>query len=626
MASGRTGRVITVAETWRSEVADEQFRVGDEVRPYVGMVRRSRRSRVEAVDLRISIPSLRRGELLMRFIVSRPVDVTIHIGDAVERRRFEVAEPTLCTFALDITALTEAESVTRGHVVFRFEQPATVTIIDDDDDLAPRLQITADRRQLVIATAFYVAVATAVVGGVVQLAGILPRFDADTRAFTVLIAVLVFIYGAVELPKPAVLDIARGARKVFARLPSPARGWITVLLIAVAVFIWISAAGVVDALVKRAQYTRIVSDALRGEAKESDLVRAFVLFPWRRDAPLLLEALAYRQLASSSQYRQYLRETFDTEAAREAARKPFKDFDGYLQQDQLAIFEPSAWYVSFLYDVSESEANRVEMIDYLKKVDTDDATVERLRLMLEDAYPAARDAAIAEGVAVADRDANRQAIADLPSSAEVPEIARQALAAGELRANEATAAKRKAFDLADAAADALVKSLREKNPTSFVFQTAADSLGSYYLGVAVRNAACANPAGCSEQECEKIREAVQESERWFERVIFARRNSLQSGFPQPWLRPAEKLLLYHFLVGRASNSEEGRHKADLLRSTDAVVRTAIRDDPATSSLRQRLLEAFPDYSKDETWRIGSSVNPELRTTIETRLLSAGWKY
>lgn len=256
-------------------------------------------------------------------------------------------------------------------------------------------------------------------------------------------------------------------------------------------------------------YTTLVLESLNEapEARSESIKRAFMLMPWRQEAPVAFERQTYelRTLAGTTALRKYVRDFVEDERVKGAVTRVAESHAIPLPLDRNAantLFDPVLWYAGLLPEAEDDTETALtkEAIAYLKNHEPFDLSSRtsllrqslELQLLTND---------------VSERRSARKSLMQF-------------------------------FDTHEYKASA----------NSHEYQVASDTIATSWA------------RGCRPYE----------ASLWFQRVLDARRTGLDDNGMPLWHRPPHKLLLYHLFMAYSAEGGSDMDLANrLLNYQDA---------------------------------------------------------
>jgi hypothetical protein len=316
---------------------------------------------------------------------------------------------------------------------------------------------------------------------------------------------------------------------------------------------------IISGMVIRNYYTSLLNRAVEGSNQDENIRRAFVLVPWRKEAQILFERRAWslRDPADENQaFKKYVRAFVYSQDVRSA----------------VAAIQRDKGYPFFLRAENSSALN--------------DPVLWYASLLPEAELPGetkAKTEAI-HYLSAADEKKNPDAkIQEVSLSMELRQ--------GDVDKTEYLISMAKLRDLLESYTS--YKSVT----ASFPYQVGCDILAQHYI---TNNDAA-------------------EANKWFRRVIEARKRQRTLTSDPIWHRPPEKLMLYYMFVNDVplAGTEETLKRARKLRDYCA---------PFKDGFEKEFLKPYEDYKKPETWRVNTALDDKVITYLKDILLNKGWKY
>jgi hypothetical protein len=513
------------------------------------------------------------------------IDVTCN-SESVFSRAIGADKLTLESFTIDITPFAERMRVSKITIEAHLptsDSPGTKSLI-----IIPKhsyaVQQIWDISYTLPALSYFTSIAILILALAVWLGGLASSAAILLGALVVVTTAFGFVWELLELPKSFGLAVIR---RLYATLPNWRRSLALLVAAAAALCTW-QAYRVVDVLLARYSYTRMVQKVITGSPSETLLLQqAFVEFPWRREAQVLLERDAFqlRTTIPDTIRRKILRSWITQPDVVAAAQRPLQDFHQYLKGETSEFSDPAILYTQLRMEASIPEDIPVA----LRKSEWEQ--------VLNDCDLALR------GHDGSEIKVQRCLIALSRSGAKTQEFIRP---------------------LNDLLSSADLYFLR-----SFLYQHGADMLAGCYLFRA-RDRMLVCQTICSESDRDAISLDLDQTRTWYGNVIKQRAKILKvNSGAVAWLRPPQKLEVFHILTAaKDDESAGGKIARSRLARYDECRCFAARVDSncAKDQLKAELIADYPDYAKITKWSEGTVNDGAILKQIKEQMLDRGWRY
>ena len=201
------------------------------------------------------------------------------------------------------------------------------------------------------------------------------EFGAYVASGAVVVALLLSWLGFPGLDK---VPVRKGLRKIFSRVRIKPCASLSCL--AVLALVTCSCAGYMGfGVFRRLSYSRLIHDELEAlsnnpEQHDAQLRRAFVMVPWRKEAPAIFEAMVRRmRLQGDNSFRAYVRSFTHDQNIRDAVKRsatsglPYYVGDSQTPKMSDYTINPVVWYAAILPDGEDvnSTIERRQAVDLL---------------------------------------------------------------------------------------------------------------------------------------------------------------------------------------------------------------------------------------------------------------------
>src|SRR5262245_37262155 len=499
---------------WKRQMLAVEFLSADEQRiSYQGNSLTALPGPLHLLEFTFTSSALRPAEACIPLLVSAEAEVRLFMGEqAIEV--VSVPPPPagpapVCWLKKDVTQWSEPEHTSKLSVRIAYAQPDGVTtlLLDQTQPAwCPRLSQRWTNGYTAQSLLFFVLAWGCLLGVGVLLVSHL-KFLGDTlRHYAVLAVVGAWAAGVRGLPDLAKLPLRAWLRRAYA-LTRGRRRLLIALLALLMLPIGAGAGVVVYCLHIRWSYTELIRKAMENEGtagSEENLRRAFVLLPWRKEAQILFERSAWVKRPERQQFKAYVRDfTVHPEvrqAVEQALIRPQRGL-ALKEEGSNTLADPVTWYASLLPE-GEREGQlerRQEAVALLARKTGDIvADLQRLTLQLE----------------LAD-----ELFASNPEAWQLAHLQEYV-----------TETEKYTTPL-----EYLLDRNREPSArlsTQFAYQVAADLVASYNLKLGL---------------CE-------EAQSLFDRIMQARQYGQGMKESYLWLRPPEKLSLYHMFMTKGGKN------------------------------------------------------------------------
>jgi hypothetical protein len=536
-----------------------------------GNARRTTPSAQAQVTFALRTSSFRTARLGLKFAVSRAAKVAVMIDSkTVDTDTVAADDLTFYDIDIDLTAVTEAASDVTLRVDFDFAGDGTAYFFEDEPNATTLTQPFAWRRA-VQAAVWFSAALLLLLSIVFLLTGLVTTIRTEYRAYGLLFVAIVAAYHVLGLPELGAIAPRQWFRRLFA-MTQPRRTIAAMLLSIAALFgVWQSVR-LAQALYRRQRYTDAVRHALADVDALNESTTAFLIYPWRREAQMLIERNAYGlRSCDNAALQQYLQRLIANRAFERAALAPSERDARDIRMDEGVTCDPAVWYVSLLLEAKVPHAAQRGVKSLANRV-SEESDVQRtfLDFKMSEKNPAAEERAAS----------TLQRLLDHP--------------------------RLPAFK------------------TSFLYQNGQDALAAYHIEKMRRLVDACRPA-CNDGQRAAIRGELGMAQTCFQEVLDRRAEALQTDSPK-WLRPPQKLYTYYVALDLQPSCIGPARAVDLAKNYafgNAVARNIPWD--GKYDLLQKQLQVPPDLDTAPEWLVGSVQDVKIRDEISKRL-EDGWRH
>jgi|SRR5262245_2410332 len=572
---------------WKRQMLAVEFLSADEQRiSYQGNSLTALPGPLHLLEFTFTSSALRPAEVCIPLLVSAEAEVRLFMSE----QEIEVVSvpPTpagpapVCWLKKDITQWSEPEHTSKLSVRIAYAQPDGVTtlLLDQTQPAwCPRLSQRWTNGYTAQSLLFFVLAWGCLLGAGVLLVSHLQFLGDTLRHYAVLAVVGAWAASVMGLPDLAKLPLRAWLRRAYA-LTRGRRRLLIALLALLMLPIGAGAGVVVYCLHIRWSYTELIRKAMENEGtagSEENLRRAFVLLPWRKEAQILFERSAWVKRPERQQFKAYVRDfTVHPEVRQAVEQALIRPQRGLALKEESSdtLADPVTWYASLLPE-GEREGQlerRQEAVALLARKTGDVAAdLQRLTLQLE----------LADELFACNPDRAWQ------------------LAHFREYLTETEKYFTPLLDLLDPNQEPSANLSAQ-----FAYQVAADLAASYYLKLGL---------------CE-------DAQLLFDGIMRARVHRQIMKESYLWLRPPEKLSLYHmFMTGGGNNlPKPGDPDYDAMSRAAALIHWCPKFKQQFS---QNFLKKYPEYAQSDKWRGDSVVQSvAVKDHVTNHLLNRNWRY
>jgi hypothetical protein len=570
---------------WQKHFVDISLTSNDRLINYSGYVLTSVPRATNVIEFEFKTSSLRPAEIEIPLVLSASASVRLSIDDElIETFEFPFSPesaPIVQHITKNVTKWTEGHdtSTIRLIISYRGEQATTTVLLGGASaELGTKASQGWRWSYSLQSLAFFALAWSCIVGlAILILAHIQPLGD-TFRFYAVLIAVLTWIAGVIGLPDVAKIPLRPMLRRLYSKTRSSSArpselntkrrvGWMLSLFL---VFLLISSGVgvIIYCLSIRQYYSSLIHKALAEpdqKTRDPYIRQALSLLPWRKEAQMLFERDAYG-----------LRDAEDMKGFRTYIR----EFSLDPTVKQAIIRAPDLEHLPLGLTRAAGSTFLSEPVVWYASTIIEGEDPEETRLMNEAV------SILAPRTDPAARIQLGNIKLDLLLTAEPPD-----------------------FDAIDCAAIEL-QALLTQNYTSrstHVYQAACDTLAGYYLSLCERDLAY----------------------EWYEKELSARKGQTTDTGEPLWLRPPEKLMLYHMFATKWNMKGESVRRAVCLLEPRQC-NPKLREDESCdfkSIFEEKLWSANQDYQNQVAWTRKTIRENGLRLDqIIENSLKKGWSY
>jgi hypothetical protein len=258
------------------------------------------------------------------------------------------SNPKLRLIKVDITNAKEPVAVSELQLQFIFEnQPGTIWILFQHHEYGGPVVIEDHKTPYFAFSAWFHAAAWGSILSALIVALSFSRIFGDPRyaAPAALVGAIAGYFGLRDVSK---LQLKKRLRRMYGSARGP-RGSIVMAILSVLLLATTLGAGTcVYVEWRRFDYTNQITNYLDGQVRDPRILReAFVREPWRREAQILFEQLAFSQRSIRSSFPEWMRFITDDPEV-EAAINNASSIPIYLSDTALTASDPTLWLASML--------------------------------------------------------------------------------------------------------------------------------------------------------------------------------------------------------------------------------------------------------------------------------------
>lgn len=543
---------------------------------YQGEVLEATLSEGHTIEFAFQTHPLRPVALSLPLVVTTAAVVKVSVNgrivDTITLAAPKQGSTVLLTLVRDLTSESESHQSSRLELEFIYQEATgsiAILLSDEDVELAPVVRQVKRPGYELSAWLFFIAAWGILLGLAIWGIAVYVKIgELTSRLLLVSSAVLLWVSSLCGLPDFAHIPIRAGMRRLYAWTRHYRFVWIVVLWLALVPVLFL-AGTVVHSLIQRQQYTRLIERALtrEGSVEQDALIRAaFIKLPWRREAQVLFERRAYsqRNRVDHSVFQNYVRSFTSDSGVRNVVQRLPSEAPLCLVPGG-ATSDPVTWYATLLLETENNGDQRrlEEAISLLKTRASAEATLYRLTFQLGLIYQ------------------RLQAYQQTQQDALYQETAAQfAQTVTQLRQELTSATQYQLVGFHS-------------------YQMACDALACYWL----------------------FQEKSADATYWFQKELETRRNQSLNGKQNLiWLRPAEKLMLYHMFVTDGGKSVMSGNKAE-----QSAVELLHYCSDFEQNFNKNFLALYPEYKEKKTWLQGT-VEDEQAIAVIKELLNQDWRY
>ena len=557
-----------------------------EVNPHE-VIRASADCESHSIAFELKSGAFHQSQVQLSLWASTNASVKLYINDRFVKT-FEYTHspnpvPQLQTISTDVTKwVEEKKSSTMRLLISYGGQKGKVFLLSDRylTDFEPKLVLKFSPTYFFKSAAFISLSWLAILSVAVIILARIQILGDSFRFYAVLTTILLWLAGLIGLSDLAKIPVQSGMRRIWSKTRSdenpitaagtPRRGFVgwfmrwrralTLMLLFLVSLPTVYYAGqIISGMVIRHYYTSLINRAVEGSNQDEYIRRAFVLVPWRKEAQILFERCAWSRrdpADNNSAFRKYVRDFVNNKEVRSAVEA--------VQRDKS---------YPFFVRAENSSAFNDPVLWYaslLPEAEVPGETTTRTQAISYLSAP--------------DQQMNPEAKIQHAS------LSMELLQSQKDKQTEYKESMEKLHHL-------LLNSNSNNVTASFPYQIGCDTLASYYLQNS--NATEAN--------------------KWFRKVIQARKRQRTLTSDPIWHRPPEKLMLYYMFVSDVplTGTEEVLKRAKDLRDFCVEFK---------DGFEKEFLKPYEEYKKPETWRANTALDDKVIAYLQGTLLNKGWKY